>query len=81
MARVEIERQISFFSFGFACVSEVRHIYLGKLTVFPGFLLGLEDLEKWEGIFQSWNFEQTGKVWGNHTKYWKTRGISEKCYF
>ena len=25
-ARVEIERQISFFSFGFARVSEVRHI-------------------------------------------------------
>ena len=27
-ARVEIERQISFFSFGFARVSEVRHILL-----------------------------------------------------
>ena len=27
-ARVEIERQISFFSFGFARVTEVRHIYL-----------------------------------------------------
>ena len=27
-ARVEIERQISFFSFGFARVSEVRHIYM-----------------------------------------------------
>ena len=26
MARVEIERQISFFSFGFACVTEVRHM-------------------------------------------------------
>ena len=26
MAHVEIERQISFFSFGFARVSEVRHI-------------------------------------------------------
>ena len=26
MARVEIERQISFFSFGFARVSEVRHL-------------------------------------------------------
>ena len=25
-ARVEIERQISFFSFGFARISEVRHI-------------------------------------------------------
>ena len=27
MARVEIERQISFFSFGFARVTEVRHMY------------------------------------------------------
>ena len=27
-----------------------------------GFPLGLENLEKWEGIFQSGNFEQTGKV-------------------
>ena len=27
MARVEIEQQISFFSFGFARVSEVRHMY------------------------------------------------------
>ena len=35
----------------------------------PGFPLGLE---KWEGIFQSGNFEQTGKVGENLTKYWKT---------
>ena len=27
-ARVEIEQQISFFSFGFARVSEVRHVHL-----------------------------------------------------
>ena len=27
MARVEIEQQISFFSFGFARVSEVRHMH------------------------------------------------------
>ena len=61
-----------------------------------GFPLGLENLEKWEGIFQSGksqgilnrleksgNFEQTGKVRENHTKYWKTEEISEKiiCYF
>ena len=32
MARVEIERQISFFSFGFARVSEVRHIYINILA-------------------------------------------------
>ena len=28
MASVEIEQQISFFSFGFARVTEVRHIYV-----------------------------------------------------
>ena len=41
----------------------------------PGFPLGLENLEKWEGIIQSGNFEQTGKVSENHTKYGKTEGI------
>ena len=32
---------------------------------------------------KSGNFEQTGKVRENHTKYWKTQGISPKiiCYF
>ena len=25
-------------------------------------------------------FEQTGKVMENHTNYWKTQGISDKCY-
>ena len=37
---------------------------MGISTV-AGFQLGLEkleNLEKWEGIFQSGNFEQTGKV-------------------
>ena len=32
-ARVEIERQISFFSFGFARVSEVRHMYSACKTI------------------------------------------------
>ena len=45
-----------------------------------GFPLGLENLEKWEGIFQSGKSQgilnkQTGKVRENHTKYWKTQGI------
>ena len=31
-ARVEIERQISFFSFGFARVTEVRHIHFVDLS-------------------------------------------------
>ena len=29
---------------------------------------------------KSGNFEQTGKVRENHTKYWKTEEISEKKY-
>ena len=46
-----------------------------EVRIIAGFPLGLENLEKWEGIFQSGNFEQTGKVRENHTKYWKTQGI------
>ena len=48
------------------------------LVLHSGFPLGPENLEKWEGIFQSGNFEQTGKVRENHTQYWKTEGISDK---
>ena len=29
---------------------------------------------------KSGNSDQTGKVRENHTKYWKTEGISDKCY-
>ena len=29
---------------------------------------------------KSGNFEQTGKVRENHTKYWKTQGIRDKYY-
>ena len=29
---------------------------------------------------KSGNFEQTGKVRENHTKYWKTWGMSDKYY-
>ena len=32
MARVEIEQQISFFSFGFARVTEVRHMNLIEIV-------------------------------------------------
>ena len=48
--------------------------------ILSGFPLRLEKLKKWEGIFQSGNFEQTGEVQENHTKYWKNQGISDKCY-
>ena len=35
-------------------------------------------LEKWEMIFQSGNFENSGKVWECYTKYWKNlRKIGE----
>ena len=44
-----------------------------------GFPLGLENLEKWEGIFQSGKsqgilnrLEKSGEVRETHTKYWKT---------
>ena len=30
---------------------------------------------------KSRNFDQTGKVRENQTKYWKTEGISDKCYW
>ena len=30
---------------------------------------------------KSGNFKQTGKIRKNHTKYWKTQGISNKCYY
>ena len=42
--------------------------YEGKISA--GFPIGLE---KWEGIFQWGNFEQTRKVRENHTKYWKNK--------
>ena len=29
---------------------------------------------------KSEKFEQTGKVRGNHTKYWKIQGITDKYY-
>ena len=58
--------------------NESSLVYGNKLTGFP---LGLENLEKWEGIFQSGNFEQTGKVRENHTKYWKTQEIWNKILF
>ena len=48
-----------------------------------GFPLRLKKLETWKGIIvggKSGNFEQTGKIRQNYTKYWKTKGISHKFY-
>ena len=42
--------------------------------------IGLENLQKEQGIFQSWTFEQTGKAGENQAKYWKGQGISDKYY-
>ena len=42
-----------------------------------GFPLGLENLGK---MGKSGNFEQTGKVRENETKYLKTEGISDKWH-
>ena len=39
-----------------------------------------EKPKKWERFFQLVNFEHIGKVRESHTKYWKTWGISDKCY-
>ena len=46
--------------------------------------LGLENLEKWGGIFQSGksqgiltDWKRQGKVRGNHKKYWKIQGIKK----
>ena len=40
-----------------------------------GFPLGLENLQKCEGIFPGTKFEQTGKVRENHTKYRKSGNL------
>ena len=31
-------------------------------------------------VEKSWNFKQTGKVRENHTKYWKSQGISDTLF-
>ena len=50
-----------------------------------GFPIGLENLKKMGRHFsvreKSRELEQTGKVTRNHTKYWNSRGISDKCYY
>ena len=49
------------------------------------FSLGLKSLEKMGRHFpvreKTGNFKQTGKVGENHTKYWKSQGSSDKCYY
>ena len=44
-----------------------------------GFSLGLENLAEWEGIFQSGNLEQIGKVREIAQNTGKGLGISDKC--
>ena len=60
-------------SLGFkARVSSLIHTWQRYTS---GLLLGLENLQKLKGIFQSWNFNKTRKGRENHTKYWKTGGF------
>ena len=49
-ARVEIEQQISFFSFGFARVSEVRHIYSSKTVLSLWLAWGTSVFAMWHMI-------------------------------
>ena len=45
------------------------------MVQFPPALEKLQNLEKWEGIFQSGNFVKTGKVREFYWKvYWKSQG-------
>ena len=53
------------------------------MYVQPGFYLDWKTLKNGK-VFSSQgkpgNFEQTGKVRENQTKYWKIERISDKCY-
>ena len=40
------------------------------------FPLGMDSMEKREGIFQSGNYDQIGKVREIYPKYWKNQEIS-----
>ena len=57
-----------------------KHIYRNSLWILSdtGFPLGLENLEKWEGIFQSgksqgilYRLEKSGKITQNTGKLWE----------
>ena len=52
----------------------------GQLFVSSRFPLELDNLEKWEVILKSGDFEQTGKVGENHTKILESRGISDMLF-
>ena len=59
----------------------------GCLPARTGFPLGLENLEKWEGIFQSGKsqgilnrLEKSGKITQNTGKYWEFQ-TNIICYF
>ena len=55
------------------------------IPYYPGFPLGLKNLEKMGRHFpvreKSGNFEQTGKVREHHTKYWKIQADFRKILF
>ena len=52
-----------------------------KISGKQGSHSGLENGRAFSSQKKTGNFDQAGKVGENLTKYWKTRGISDKCYF
>ena len=60
---------------------KISQLSISDVTGIP---LGQENLEKWECIFQSGKskgiLNRPEKVRENHSKYWKSQGISDKCY-
>ena len=76
------------------CVVFIWHIYRPQTNFAKvmfsqaGFPLGLENLEKWEGIFQSGKsqgilirLEKSGKSQGKSHKILESQGISDKYYY
>ena len=64
---------MSLISFSF--LTRKQRLNMKDFTWFP---LGLENLEKWESIFQSGNFAKTGKVREFYPKYWKNQKEMKK---
>ena len=60
MACVEIEQQILFFSFGFACISEVRHIVFDGVVEKPSVSAFQNFNSLYHQLLWFWNFTRTG---------------------
>ena len=68
-------------SFLWLSKKKISQLSISDVTGIP---LGQENLVKWECIFQSGKskgiLNRPEKVRENHSKYWKSQGISDKCY-